>query len=169
MSESDIPVLVGSCLCEGAPHEGGDFVYLRAKLGLAAGTTLQRLIVEANQNRSDNADLTGKLAESYLLLGVSGWNLVDDKGHPIAVNPETIKTNLLDDFARAAPVADAADGLYMGPVLAPLVQKALASSSTSTTNGSTSPKPSGQPKRPKRSKPSSTSTTQTGVTATISG
>lgn len=168
MSESDIPVPVGECLCPGTPHEDGDSVYLRAKLGLAAGTTLQRLIVEANQNRADNAELTGKLAESYLLLGVSAWTLVDDKGKPIPVNPETIREHLLDDFARSAPVADKADDLYMGPVLAPLVQKALASSSTSTTNGLTSPMPLGRSKRPKRSKPSSTSTSPMVVTETTS-
>ena len=168
MATEDIAVPVGVCLCPGTPHEDGDFVYLRAKLGLAAGTTLQRLIVEANQNRADNADLTGKLAESYLLLGVASWNLVDDKGHPVPVNPQTITTHLLDDFARAAPVADIADGLYMGPVLAPLVQKALASSSSTTTNGLTSVKPDGRSKRPKRSKPSSTSTTPMVVTETIS-
>lgn len=164
MTTESVPVLVGECLCPGTPHEDGDYVYLRAKLGLAAGTTLQRLIVEANQNRADNAELTGKLAEAYLLLGVESWNLVTERGHSIPVIPDTIKAHLLDDFARAAPVADVADDLYMGPVLSPLVKKAVALSSTTTTNGSTSVPPNGRSKRPKRSKPSSTSTIPTAVT-----
>ena len=168
MADTDIPVLVGECLCPGTPHEDGDSVYLRAKLGLAAGTTLQRLIIEANQNRADNAELTGKLAEAYLLLGVSRWNLVDDKGQPVPVNPDTIRQHLLDDFARSVSVADMADDLYMGPVLSPLVQKALASSSTTTTNGSTSATVAGRSKARKPSKRSSTSTSQTDATATIS-
>ena len=167
MTTENIPVSIGVCLCPGTPHGDGDFVYLRAKLGLAAGTQLQRLIVEANQNRADNAELTGKLAEAYLLLGVVDWNLVNEKGS-VPVTPDTIREHLLDDFARSAPVADAADDLYMGPVLSPLVQKVAELSSTSTTKGSTSARSNGASKRRKRSKPSSTSTTQTDATAKTS-
>jgi hypothetical protein len=149
------------------PHEE-DIVELRLKLGLAAGTQLQRLIVEANQNRSDNAELTGKLAEAYLLVGVVGWNLVTEAG-PTPVTPETIRTQLLDDFSRSAELADKADSLYMGPVLSPLVRRAATSSRTSSTTASTSAKPAGPSKARKRSKRSSTSTTQTVATATTSG
>jgi hypothetical protein len=160
MDTTNVPVPVGACLCPGTPHQDGDIVYLRAKLGLAGGTTLQRLIVEASQNHSNGstvgkmfeAEVSGTLAEAYLLVGVESWNLLGENGGPIPVTPDTIKSQLLDDFARAAPVADKADDLYVGPVLDPLVQRAAALSSTSMTNGLTSVKPRGPSKARKRSK-----------------
>jgi hypothetical protein len=168
MDAEQIPVPIGACLCPDTPHTDGDEVYLRSKLGLAAGTTLQRRIVEANQERADNAELTGRLAESYLLIGVVGWNLVDAKGKPVPVTPETIKTHLLDDFERSAPVADAADALYMGPVLLPLVKKVAESSTITSINGSTSPASNGSRRSRKRPKRSSTTTTRTADTVAIS-
>lgn len=168
MEAEQIPVAIGACLCPDTPHEDGDIVYLRSKLGLESGTAIQRRIVEANQERVDNAELTGRLAVAYLLHGVSGWNLVDAKGKVVPVSPETIKTHLLDDFERSAPVADAADALYMGPVLLPLVKKVAESSKITSINGSTSPGSNGSRRSRKRPKRSSTSTSPTADTAAIS-
>jgi hypothetical protein len=116
------------------------------------------MVVEAKQNGVDAPTLTGMLAESYLLIGVKDWNLVDDKGKPVPVTPETIKAHLLDDFDRAAPVSDAADVLYREVAIGFLVKQAASLSRSTTTNGSTSPMDGGSPKAPKRSKRSSTST-----------
>lgn len=167
MSES-APVGIGECQCPGAPHPDGDSVSLRPRLGLAAGIAIQRLIVEANQNRADSAEVTGKLAEAYLLHGVSEWNLVGDNAKPIPVNEDTIRIYLLSDFARSAPVADAADDLYMEVVIGPLVDRARSLSPTTSTNGSTSANQAGRSKRPRQSKRSLTSTTQTADTAPTS-
>jgi len=168
MTTDLIPVRVGACLCPGAPHADGDFVYLRPKLGLAAGIAIQRLVVEANQNKGlAGADLTGALAEAYLLHGVAEWNLTNKQG-PIPVTTVTVRSQLLDDFERAAPAADAADTLYMGAVIAPLLSRALASSPTTPTNGSTSAPGNGVRKPRKRSKPSSTTTSPTAGTAPTS-
>ncbi len=164
-----IPVRIGECQCPDTPHPDGDFVHLRPKLGLAAGIALQKLIVEARQSSGfDAAQLTGVLAEAYLLHGVAQWDLLDANGKGIPVTPETIRYQLLEDFSRAEAAADAADDLYMGPVLAPLVKRALASLPTTQTNGSTSPARAGGSKRPRRSKPFSTTTTRTDSTATTS-
>lgn len=162
MSGESVPVLVGECLCPGAPHEDGDSVYLRAKLGLSAGILLQRVVIEGNQNKLPAAQIAAELSEAYLQVGVASWNLLDDEG-PVPVTPDTIRSYLLEDFARATPVANRADELYAGPVILPLFPKAAVSSNTSTTNGSTSPIHLGQSKRPKRSKPSSTSTSPMAV------
>ena len=167
MSES-APVGIGECQCPGAPHPDGDSVSLRPRLGLAAGIAIQRLIIEANQTRADSAEISGKLAEAYLLYGVDAWNLVGDNAKPIPVNEDTIRIYLLSDFARSAPVADAADELYMATVLGPLVNRALQSSPTTSTNGSTSATPAGKPTRRKQSKQSSTTTTQTAGTVATS-
>lgn len=164
MSADLVPVRVGECQCPDTPHADGDFVYLRPKLGLAAGIALQRLIVDANQadRPVDAAELTGVLAEAYLLHGVARWDM------PQAVTPETIKELLLDDFSRGAPAAEAADGLYMGPVIAPLLSRAFKSSPTTSTNGSTSAPGNGAHKPRKPSKRSSTTTTRTADIVSIS-
>jgi hypothetical protein len=150
-------VSVGPCACPGSPHPE-DKVQLRPKLGLAEGVRLQAMVVEAKQNGVDAPTLTGMLAESYLLVGVSGWNLVDDKGKPLPVTPEAIKDSLLADFDRAAPVSDAADVLYREVAIGFLVKQAASLSRSTTTNGSTSATGGGSPKARKQSKRSSTST-----------
>jgi hypothetical protein len=168
MNTDLVPVRIGDCGCPDTPHTDGDFVSLRPKLGLAAGTALQNLIVKAHQSSGmDAAALTGILAEAYLLHGVAEWTLLDSNSKPIPVTPETIRYQLLDDFSRSEAAADKADDLYMGPVLAPLVQRALASLPTTPTNGRTSPTRLGA-KRPKSSKRSSTTTSPMDSTAPIS-
>jgi hypothetical protein len=159
----DVPI---PCPCPGTPHEV-DHVYLREKLGLAAGIAIQRMVIDANQNRPDTAELTGLLAEGYLLHGVESWTLESD-GHPVPVSAASIRAWLLEDFVLAAPIADAADTLYMAAVILPLVTRASISSPSTPTNGSTSRPRPGTSKRPKPSKRSSTITTPTGSTVKTS-
>jgi hypothetical protein len=103
--EPTTSVNVGSCRCAGEPHPDGDTVELRPKLGLAEGVRLQAAVVDAKQRGLDAPAVTGLLAESYLLVGVTGWNLVDEQGKALPVTPETIQSELLSDFTRAAPVS----------------------------------------------------------------
>jgi hypothetical protein len=161
----DVPI---PCPCPGQPHPDGDTVSLREKLGLAAGIAVQRLVIDANQNRPDTAELAGRLAEGYLLYGIEAWTLVGEGGGAVPVNETTIRARLLSDFATAAPIADAADGLYMAAVILPLVNRAQTSSPSTPTNGSTSRPRSGTSKRPKLSKPSSITTTPTVSTVSTS-
>jgi hypothetical protein len=161
----DVPI---PCPCPGQPHPDGDVVSLREKLGLAAGIAIQRLVIDANQNRPDTAELAGRLAEGYLLYGVEAWTLVGEGGGAVPVNETTIRARLLSDFATAAPIADAADGLYMAAVILPLVKGASTTSPSTRTNGSTHPPRRGTSKPRKPSKPSSTTTTPTESTGTTS-
>ena len=137
MTTNTVPVLIGACLCPGAPHEDGDFVYLRAKLGLAAGVVIQRLMIEANQKRADSLEITGKLAEAYLTHGVESWTLHNEQG-PIPVTPESIAEHLLNDFERFFFDDEETNEIYTGPVLSPLVNRVAALSSSTSSNGSTS-------------------------------
>jgi hypothetical protein len=163
-----VEVRVG-CPCPGQPHPDGDIVELREKLGLAAGTAVQRLIVEANAKHGmAEAQIAGSLAEAYLLFGVEAWSFVDEQGGKLPVTELTIRAKLLSDFALAAPIADVADDLYMAPVLLPLVERAKRLSPITPTDGSTSAPPTGRPMPRKRSKRSSTTTTPTGGTAKTS-
>lgn len=162
---TSIPVRVGDCLCPGTPHADGDFVYIRPKLGLAGGIAIQKLVIDANNavNPMDTAELTGVLAEGYLIHGIVDWNLVGESG-PIIITADSIRAHLLNDFERSVAVADAADDLYMKAVLAPLLNRARTSSGSTLTNGSTSARREPTSTRPRRSKQSSTSTSPTDVT-----
>lgn len=169
------------CPCPGSPHPEGDTVYLREKLGLRAGTTLQHLIIASRrQNASDDdvepppltpmqiAEVNGNLIEQYVLLGVVGWTFVDEKGRTVPVHSDTIRSWLLDDFERATPIADKADDLYKDAVIGPLVRVASESSPDTTTDTSTSHTPTGMQSDPMPSKPFSTSTTPMDDTETTS-
>lgn len=159
------PVAV-ACPCPGTPHPDGDTVNLREKLGLHEGVAVQRLVIDANQAGTGlgAAELTGILAEGYLLYGVEGWTFLNEQGLPLPCTRDTIRSVLLADFTLAAPVAEAADDLYMAAVILPLVKRAQSSSPTTPTNGSTSPRPRGTRSRPKQPKRSSTTTSLTDVT-----
>lgn len=155
MSESElVPVVLND----------EDTVYLRPRLGLAAGIAVQKLIVDANTADTpvSAAELTGVLAEAYLLHGVAAWSFPDP------VNPVTIHARLLSDFEVGAPVAEKADELYMQSVLAPLLKKASNSLRATSSNGSTSARGNGAQRAKKPSKRSSTTTTPTGVIETTS-
>lgn len=162
----NVKVRIGECQCPGAPHEDGDHVWLRPKLGLSAGVELQSIIAEATQAnpRPPTAVITGRLVEAYLLHGVAEWTLVDVVG-PIPVNRDTITTHLLSDFGRSQEAASVADDLYFGPVISPLVEQAQTSLRAGSTNGRTSQR-NGKAHKP--SKRSSTTTTPTGATGKTS-
>ena len=165
MSNELVPVSV-ECQCPGTPHADGDLVYLRPKLGLAAGIELQSIMQAALQSetRPTAGEVQGQLVEAYLLHGIADWTLAVDEV-AVPVTRETITEHLLSDFARAEPVADKADDLYYGPVLAPLVNRVQSFSRATSTSEPTSAPKNGSPKPRKRSKPSSTSTTPTASTA----
>jgi hypothetical protein len=160
------PVSGIPCPCEGTPHPEGDTVQLRKRLDLARGIRLQALILAANAAGTDTATAAGALAEGYLLAGVCAWTFRDKLGKPVPVNDGTIRELLLDDFERSARIAEEADGLYMQPVLAPLLARVPKSSPTTTMAASTSPTGNGSPVTPRRSRRSSTTTTLTDDTTT---
>lgn len=114
------PVVVelGPCECEGQPHET-DLVYLAPALSMSGGMAAQGAIAASG---GDTLRLQELLADIWVRHGVTGWNLLDDKGQPIPLTP--------DNIARALPygkggrlVAERADDLYAEDILAPLVQR----------------------------------------------
>lgn len=159
------PIAV-ACPCPGTPHPDGDTVELREKLDLHAGVAVQRLVIDANQAGVGlgAAELVGILSEGYLIYGVEGWSFLNEQGLPLPCTKDTIRSVLLADFTLAAPVAEAADELYMAAVILPLANRARSSSPTTLTNGSTSPRPRGTRSHPKQPKPSSTTTSLTDAT-----
>ena len=157
MTQELVPVSVP---CPTGEHPDGDSVSLRPKLGLAAGVEAQQTIQKIAKD-TPSEEVTGLLLELYLRKGVAEWTLHDESG-PIELTPSSLRSELLDDFARAEPIADVADSLYYAAVVAPLVGAASKSSQATPPAPTTSASTDSPASRPKRSKRSSTSTTPMG-------
>jgi hypothetical protein len=159
-----------TCPCPGSPH-AQDTVTLRDRLTFVGGVAVQERIRESLQDRPNEADAIGVLSEGYIRHGIVTWTLVGENGKPLPVTGATIGAVFLDSFNQDTMViAEAADALYAGQVIAPLLPGASSSSPDSPTSESTSPTStrSRRPK-PKRSRRSSISTTPTVDTATTTG
>ena len=172
----DVPI---RCVCppkaDGSPRHEGDTVTLRDTLGFVATQTARNAIHLARSDaREMGVDLDAAyalavLTEQYLMLGISAWSLVDEKGKAVPVNRATVRAFMEDPDADdvVSLVADEADGVYAGKVMLPLL-RAASNSSPHTPTASTSPT-RGSGKAPaKPSKPSSISTIPTADTATTS-
>lgn len=136
-----VPVRFRDCSCPGTPHPDGDFAYLRPFLDYAGGAEALRVIRDSGGDASRFDELLGPV---FIRRGVVEWNLLDAQGDPVPVTAEAVDALRWED---AYELADRADDLYGGQVLAPLVKRMSASSRTGLTGGSTrtprkrSPKP----------------------------
>lgn len=141
-------VRVRDCECPGTPHPDGDVVYLAPKLSLAGGLAADYDIRTAAGNGTFLAQLWQVTLVKY---GAIGWNFLDEDGPvPFDVNV------LLEDYALASPVAEAADEAYGEAVMRPLLKRLKAISQPGRTNGSTSVTPPSTSKRRARSSPATT-------------
>lgn len=142
------------CACSGTPHDGrdgaddGDRVTLRPHLGFAAGAEALRKIIESDGDVNRVAELVGPV---YIREGVIGWNVIAEDGGAAELDIDGI----LDDYALAYPIAEAADDLYSEAVLAPLVSRMNALSGNGRTAASTHP--TRRSSKPRRSRPASSS------------
>jgi hypothetical protein len=150
-------------------HPDGDTVTLLEALPFTTVSAIRWSI--AIQRESDPrvtlAEQFGVISELYILGGVSGWTVVDEKGKPVEASKPEIRARLLTAPSQAQMVGDAADDLYQA-VMLPLLNQASTYSPPSPKTESTS-QPTGSPKSHR--KPSSrslTSITPTGATETTS-
>lgn len=139
MTDSDrghpVEVPIGGCRCPGTPrpHADGDVVYLAAKPGLRLGLAARQVVNDA----TDGPAMAADLGVVYLRYGIVGWNLVGDNGRPLPPTPAAIEARLTWENGGEA-VVDAADALYSGAVLDPLVRRLSTSSAPGPTDDSTS-------------------------------
>jgi len=140
-----IEVRFRDCTCPGTPHDG-DVAYLRPYLDYAGGAeALASVTVTDDQGNSTLADVSEwpqRIGPIFIRRGVIGWNVEDEDG-PVPVTREALEALRWED---AYELADRADDLYGGQVLAPLVKRMQMSSKAGRTNGSTPRRAS--PKRP---------------------
>lgn len=162
-----------TCVCppkaDGTPrHPDGDTVTLREALGFRGAATARNSIAVIKTEDPDVsvAEILAVLTESYLLVGIESWTLVDDKGKPVEVSSVTIRSFFNDHPEEALLVGDDADALYNEVVMRPLLRMASAASQPTPIARPTSVKTGSR--RPRPSRPSSTSTSQTDGTEKMS-
>ena len=122
------PVRFRDCRCPGSPHVKGDTVTFHERLPFHANVAA----VAAIFNGDGEANVT-KAWEVYLHEGPAAWNLIDEDGSPIPLTREALDALPFEDQWE---IADRADDVYQGTVLAPLVQRMKASSATTSTEDS---------------------------------
>ena len=151
-------------------HPAGDEITLRERLDFRAALTARNTMVLLKEEDPDvsSAEILAALTETYLVLGIESWSLVDAKGKPVPASKAAIRELLLTKPDIAMEVGDAADALYSAAVILPLLARARNSSRPTPTNGSTSVTTPSLPKPPKRSRRSSITTIPTAATVTTS-
>lgn len=154
----DVTVPIGPCACPRA-HGSDDEVYLAPALSMAGGMAAQAAIEQVMEAGGDPILLQEYLARIWINHGIVGWNLVDEDGDPLPVNPRTIAERM--PYGKGGRlVAERADDLYSEDILAPLKARLKPLSrrgSTASGPQPTSPTGASTRKRPSRS---STATTE---------
>ncbi len=143
----NIPVRFRDCACPGTPHPDGDIAELRPYLDYVGGAEALASVTayddDGNSRLRDISEWPEHIGPVFIRRGVVAWNVEDEDG-PVPVTREALEALRWED---AYELADRADDLYGGQVLAPLVKRMSKLSKAGRTNGSTprprksSPKP----------------------------
>lgn len=162
------------CVCppkaDGQARHIADTIELREKLDFRSALTARNAIALAKEEDEDvsSAEILAVLTETYLILGITSWTLVDEKGKKVEPSRTAIRAFIEAHPDEAMEIGDAADALYSAAVILPLVARAQKSSQPTPTTDSTSATTDSSPKPRKPSKPSSTTTTRMDATGTTS-
>jgi hypothetical protein len=153
-----------SCVCPGTPH-AEDTVTVMDRLDFRGAATIRQLMGGMYREDPDasTSELAGLLVEHYLICGITGWTLVNEKGKRVPVTKPAVRAFLNDHPLEGFIVGDAVDDPYSEQVVLPLLRKASSSSPPTQTETATSPT-SGSPRTSKPSKRSSTTSTRTVAT-----
>jgi hypothetical protein len=144
-----VPVRFRDCSCPGTPHPDGDVAELRPYLDYPGGAEALAAIQSVADDVARFAEVLGPI---FIRRGVVAWNLLDEDGEPVPVTNDALDALRWED---AYELADKADDIYGGQVLAPLVRRMSKPSKAGPTNGSTRRPRRSSPKVPTPSEPSS--------------
>ena len=151
-----VPVRFRDCSCPGSPHPDGDIAELRPFLDYAGGAEALASVTvtdaDGNSTLADVSEWPQRIGPVFIRRGVVDWNVLDEDGDPVPVTREALEALRWED---AYELADKADDLYGGQVLAPLVKRMNASSKAGRTGVSTRQPARRSPKRPPLSASSS--------------
>jgi hypothetical protein len=133
-----IPVRFRDCTCPGTPHPDGDIAELRPFLDYPGGAEALASVTIINDDGTSSfrptVDWPQHIGPVYIRRGVVAWNVVDEDGDPVPVTPEALDGLRWEE---AYELADRADDLYGGQVLAPLAKRVSELTKVGRTNGST--------------------------------
>jgi hypothetical protein len=149
-----------------ARHPDGDTVTLMEPLDFRTRQALRRQISWMRETTPGftEGEVFATLDEGFLLLCITGWTLLDEKGKALPPSRENIAAKFMGDDDRfATPILRRANEMYQDIVLLPLLVGASSSSPGTPIDGSTSRTDGTTPRR-KRSKRSSTTTSPMVVT-----
>ena len=155
------------CRCPG--EHGQDVITFFDRLDFDRATTIGKatLFIENNDPETRPAEVLAVLSKNYLYYGIQAWTLVGPDRKKLAINPASVRSQLLD-HPDVSELIEAADNQYSEQVLLPLMKRAVSYSRHGQTEQSTSPTPSRKRATRKRSSPSSISTIPTAGTETTS-
>lgn len=153
-----ISVRFRDCACPGTPHPDGDVAMLRPHLDLAGGSEAIRAVSVFTKNDkgedlwalAPSSEFQERLWPVYLRRGVVSWNVVDADGQPVPI--EAVADLPYPD---AYELADRADDIYGGEVLAPFLKRISKLLQDGQTAPSTPPRRKSSQKRRKPSASSS--------------
>ena len=150
------------CVCPG--QHGQDTITFYDRLDFKRAMIIGKALtfIEATDPIARGAEVLATLSEFYLLYGVESWTLVGSDRKRLAVNPESVRSELLT-HPDVDTLVEAADNQYQEQILLPLARRAASSSRPGPTTESTSPTP--PPTPPKTRKPSRRSSISTIPTA----
>jgi hypothetical protein len=157
---------------EREPRHAHDTITFRDRLDFRGGMVIRKAITMLKVEDPDSgaAEVLAAMSEHYMLEGISGWTIVDEKGKPVEASKTAIR-EFINDHQDIVfdDLVDEADNLYAEQVLLPLVRRAQTSSPPSPTEPSMSAETGLEETPRKPSRRSSTSTTRTnGITTTTS-
>lgn len=98
MSDSHEPIKT-DCYCPETPHEADEFYlvdaeHLPPEAGIAAANAISSLGAEEGLT-VPGGDVAAALIGAFLRFGaIRRWNLVDDKGNDVPINPGTVRDRL---------------------------------------------------------------------------
>ena len=155
------------CICPltstGKPRHEYDKIELKPVLDFRSALTVRNAIGLLYQDdpEATAAEVLAAMSETYILVGIKSWTLVDDKNKPVPVSHLAIRERLLPNWDAASAVAEQADDLYSDKVILPLLNRGSTSSPPTPIAASTSAVTGSASMPRKRSKQSSISTIRT--------
>jgi hypothetical protein len=141
-------VNIGDCECPGAPHSGGDLVWLRPKPDLNMGLAVQEALRQSGSLRGDGQ---AAVLSAMVRYGVAAWNIRDEDGS-VPITTDAVAQRL-GWGEGALKVTAKARELYWERVLSPLGLTRSTSAPATPDEPSTSPSPASGRNTPTSSEP----------------
>lgn len=163
-----VKIDLGACTCTlpvgVVMHPDGDYALIARHAPYQMGLAALEVVSEA----SEPVGLGVSLREVYVVWGVVGWNLVDEKGAAIPVTRAAIREQFMVNWSpRTIDLAESCALQYNDEVMLPLQERALRRLGSGPTDKPISPNRASRRDTAKRSQPSSHTNLAAGSTSEV--